>query len=73
MDLEELWAIQAAQGRDARGRDLTIVVPVGDPEFGPYTGYAFASGGGTFPPGYRMLTQEEVSAVRADEEEDPGR
>ena len=69
MDLEELWGIQDAQGRDARGRELVIVVPASDPEFGPYTGYAFMGGGETTKPGYRLLTQEEVNAALGVEEE----
>ena len=68
MDLEELWGIQEAQGIDDRGRELTIVVPVSDPEFGPYTGYLFFSAGEAVRPGYRMLTQEEVSTVLQDRE-----
>lgn len=63
MDIEELWAIQEGQGIDARGHDLTIVVPATDPEFGPYTGHAFVEASGAVPPGYRMLTQEEVLTV----------
>ena len=63
MDLEELWAIQEAQGVDDRGRELTIVVSQSDPEFGPLKGYAFAVAGEAPKPGYRMLTQEEVNWV----------
>jgi hypothetical protein len=69
MDLEELWGIQEAQGIDDRGRELTIVVPVSDPEYGPFTGYAFVSAGEAVKPGYRMLTQEEVGTVLQDRED----
>ena len=71
MDLEELWAIQEAQGVDDRGRELTIVVSQSDPEFGPFTGYAFVAAGEAVKPGYRMLTQEEVGSVF--EEREPER
>lgn len=66
MDLHELLAIQESQGTDRRGRELALVVPARDPEFGPYTGYAFCEPGGTVPPGFRMLTQEEVRSALAD-------
>lgn len=66
MDLRELLAIEESQGVDRRGRELTIVVPRRDPEFGPYSGYAFCEPGGSVPAGYRTLSQEEVRSVLAD-------
>ena len=55
MDLEELWAGPGGPGAGRARPGTRDRGPGGDPEFGPYTGYAFASGGETFPPGYRML------------------
>jgi len=66
MDLHELLALQEAQGTDPLGRELTLVVPARDPEFGPYSGYAFCAPGGGVPAGYRVLTQDEVLSALAD-------
>ena len=72
MDLEELWAIQEAQGSDDVGHDLAIVVPVDDPEGGPYTGYAFVHAGGELEPGWRMLTPAEVDQALGAHRDEPG-
>jgi len=70
MDLHELLAIQEAQGTDKQGHELAVVVPLQDPEFGPYDSYTFCELGGIVPRGYRMLTQEEVRAVLQDADYD---
>ncbi len=70
MDLDEVLAIQEAQGTDAKGRELTVVVRAQDPEFGPYQGYTFCELDGIVPFGYRMLTQEEVRSVLQDADYD---
>jgi hypothetical protein len=70
MDLQDLIAVQEAQGTDPRGRELALVVRAGDPEFGPYREYAFCELGGIVPRGYRMLTQEEVRSVLQDADYD---
>lgn len=68
MDIEELWAIQEGQGTDPRGRDITIVVPASDPEFGPYSRYSFVPAGEVPGPGWRMLSQGE--ALQAQEQDE---
>jgi hypothetical protein len=70
MDLDELWALQESQSTDARGREMVIVVPEDDPEFGPYTSYAFIEPDDETPARMRLLTEDEViEALGAPEEE----
>jgi hypothetical protein len=71
LNLTELWALQEGEGHDARGRDLAVLVPARDPEFGPYTDHRFASAGGKAPDGWRWLTEEEVHQASEIEEEEP--
>jgi hypothetical protein len=69
--LEELWALQEGEGHDERGRDLDILVPVGDREFGPYSDHRFAASGGKAPAGWRWLTEEEIHQASEIDEEEP--
>jgi hypothetical protein len=71
MDLEELWALQEGQAPDDMGREMVLVVPEADPEFGPYTGYAFIEPGDEIPTRMRLLTQDEVSEATGEQLEEP--
>ena len=62
MELDALWAIQEGQGTDPKGRDVAIVVPATDPEFGPYRRYSFVPVGEAPEVGWRLLTQAEISS-----------
>ena len=73
MDIDELWAIQEGQGTDPRGRDIAIVVPAADPEFGPYSRYSFVPAGERPGPGWRLLSQGEVHQALAQHELEPDR
>ncbi len=70
IDLDELWALQESEGRDARGRDLDVAVPTGEPEYGPYAAYRLVPRGEGPGEGWRTLTPHEVreATERAEEE-----
>jgi hypothetical protein len=71
LTLDDLWALQEGEGHDARGRDLHVLVPAGDPEFGPYRDHRFAPAGGTAPAGWRWLTEEEIHQASEVDDEEP--
>jgi hypothetical protein len=71
LTLDEVWALQEGQGHDERGRDLDVIVPAKDPEFGPYADHRFAPSGGKPPAGWRRLTEEEIHQASEIDEEEP--
>lgn len=68
--LDDLWALQEGEGRDARGRDLDLWVPAGDPEYGPYTAYRFAEPNRHPGAGWRTLTPDEIREATEGTEDD---
>ena len=73
IELDDLWALQEGEGRDALGRDLDLWVPSGDPEYGPYTGYRFVPPSGRPGRGWRTLTPDEIREATEGTEDERGR